>query len=85
MKKLCAVLALCLSAAMFSANAAEGFSYYNDNFSVSVNNFNSNHNHGGPHYMDHGPRGHMPPPPPPRHFGHHHRPHHGPHHGRPFW
>ena len=82
MKKLSAVLALCLSAAMFSANAAEGFSYYNDNFSVSVNNYNSNHNHGGPHYMDHGPRGHMPPP---RHFGHHHRPHQGPHHGRPFW
>ena len=67
---------------MFSANTAEGFSYYNDNSSVSVNNYNSNHNHGGPHYMDHGPRGHMPPP---RHFGHHHRPHHGPHHGRPFW
>ena len=38
MKKLSAVLALCLSAAMFSANAAEGFSYYNKDIKIpSIN------------------------------------------------
>lgn len=92
MKKFSLVLALCMSVFAYGAHAAEGYSYYNDNFSVSVNNYGQNRGHRGPVHMPHQHHGHMPPPPhcfshmppPPHRFGHMPPPRRN-HHGHRDW